>query len=141
MSNKRRLTTGVPQGSLLGPTLFSLYINSLFHTLEPDTAIVYADDVTIISSGKTPAIAAANAEMVLSSVCTWSEQNELILNPTKCFYMYITATRNNQHQDGRDLALGSNGARIILVDELKILAFLFHLTYSELCRLPKIASR
>ena len=109
VSNKRWLTTGVSQGSELGPTLFSMYINSLLNTLEPDTAIAYADDVTIISSGKMPAIAAANPEMVLSSACTWSAQNGLILNPAKCFCMYITATRNNQHQDGRDLALGSNG--------------------------------
>ena len=121
ISKNRRLTTGVSEGSVLGPTLFSMYINSLLNILEPDTAIAYADDVTIISFGKTPAIAAANAEMVFSSVYIWSEQNGLILNPAKCFCMYITATRNNKHQDGRDLALGSNGARIKLVDELKIL--------------------
>ena len=59
--------------------------------------------------------------MVLSSVCIWSAQNGLILNPAKCVCMYITATWNNQHQDDQDLALGSNGARITLVDELKIL--------------------
>ena len=121
ISNKKRLTTGVPQGSAVEPTLFSLHINFLLNTLEPNTTIAYAYDVTIINSGKTPAIAAANAEMVLSSVCTWSAQNGLFLNPAKCFCVYITTTRNNQHQDGRDFALGRNGARITLVNELKIL--------------------
>ena len=43
---------GMPQGSLLGPALFLIYINDLLTKLPENFTIAYADDVTLVASGK-----------------------------------------------------------------------------------------
>ena len=68
LSDKRYLS-GVPQGSILGPTLFKLYISPLLATFEPENVIAYVDDISIISSGTMPMEAKANAESAAAYVC------------------------------------------------------------------------
>ena len=46
-SNLVDITTGVPQGSILGPLLFSIFINDLIHVTEKLKLLMYADDTTI----------------------------------------------------------------------------------------------
>ena len=60
-SDKRHLSSGMLQGSILGPTLFTLYINPLA-IFGPGNIIVYADDISIISSRTMPMEAKASAE-------------------------------------------------------------------------------
>jgi len=46
-STSRKITTGIPQGSILGPLLFLLYINDLKSSVTEDTPILFADDATL----------------------------------------------------------------------------------------------
>ena len=51
LSSPLNLDVGVPQGSILGPLLFSIYINDLSLLLKDTEVDIYADDTTIWSNG------------------------------------------------------------------------------------------
>ena len=50
ISNTLPISTGVPQGSIIGPLLFILYINDLHMGSDQFKAILYADDTTLVST-------------------------------------------------------------------------------------------
>jgi Reverse transcriptase (RNA-dependent DNA polymerase) len=79
------ITRGVVQGSILGPILFSLFINDLLDVVIFSEAHLYADDVQIYANGHpseiTRVIEKLNADA--SSIGHWAQQNGLCLNPQK----------------------------------------------------------
>lgn len=80
-SSLKNISTGVPQGSILGPLLFVLFINDLM-TLSSN-CYLFADDCIVISHGSDSLLAAKNLEASLSSYANWYEENLLILNAEK----------------------------------------------------------
>ena len=54
LSQPLPVTKGVPQGSILGPTLFSLYINNIAQAVESSLIHLYADDAVLYSAGPSP---------------------------------------------------------------------------------------
>ena len=83
MSAPKRIVCGVPQGSILGPLLFLLYINDLPDCLEKSTPCIYADDSQIFSFAKDCVEINANLNHDLNNVSQWLVKNKLQHHSTK----------------------------------------------------------
>lgn len=93
VSNEVPVAFGVPQGSILGPTLFIIYINQLCDLRLPNTMITtYADDTALIFSGRSWEEVHSTAEQSLRVVAKWLKRNVLTLNVTKTKYIPFCIT-------------------------------------------------
>lgn len=77
------ITRGVPQGSILGPTLFILYINDLVDSLPDANCILYADDTTVLTVDKHLSGLINRERDTLLRAEAWFAANDLLLNPEK----------------------------------------------------------
>lgn len=86
-SSQRVISCGVPQGSILGPLLFIVYMNDIFSLLKEGKLIAFADDTVLISEGATWDEVQNLINKNLKVVFNWLCANELSLNITKTVYM------------------------------------------------------
>lgn len=86
-SNSKNITVGVPQGTLLGPLLFILYVNDLLNNLPKGQIVSYADDTAIISTKDSWKDTQDEMNEILSFVNKWLVLNKLSLNINKTVYM------------------------------------------------------
>ena len=89
-SEKHILRYGVPQGSILGPLLFILYINDLPNISSIAKFILYADDANLIIIADSFAEIQKKLELLLEQLHTWVKENGLKLNLKKTKYMIFT---------------------------------------------------
>ena len=88
-SNPTPVSYGVPQGSILGPLLFLLYINDM-HRVTNLNCIHFADDSTFFAKGDCLNQLTSNANSELKKVYTWLCANRLCLNISKSSYTIFT---------------------------------------------------
>ena len=80
----RKIKAGVPQGSILGPLLFNIFLNDIFFFLKDANLGNYADDSILYTYNKTLEIVICNLRQEFSILSNWFYGNYMVLNPGKC---------------------------------------------------------
>ena len=87
------ISSGVPQGSILGPLLFNLYINDIFYFVNKCNIANYADDTTPYSEDTTIDALLNSLETDTDTLVKWFSDNYLQLNAKKC---HLLVTKHNK---------------------------------------------
>ena len=96
-SSRKRITYGVPQGSILGPLLFVIYINDIPEIFKLAKFILYADDANIIVTGNSMAEIHEKISELSNILLKWVDCNGLALNLKKTTYMVFSRQKINQN--------------------------------------------
>lgn len=91
------ITCGIPQGSILGPLLFIIYINDLHRVSKLLYFILFADDTTILYKASNIEQLINNLNAELDHVSEWFQINRLSLNVSKSAYIIFGRTSYNIH--------------------------------------------
>lgn len=90
-SSTKLTNIGVPQGSILGPLLFLLYINDLPNCLSSSSCILYADDTTIFNSDSSITSLTEKLNSDLLQLTRWCSNNMLQINASKTKFVVFTS--------------------------------------------------
>jgi len=95
VSNWAKVRQGIPQGSILGPLLFLLYINDLPKIINKTSApIIFADDTSILFTHSNLIDFNKNISTVFRTLNKWLGANHLSLNFNKTNYVHFTTKKN-----------------------------------------------
>ena len=129
-SHKLNIKSGVPQGSILGPLLFIIYINDIVNSAPLLNFIVFADDTSISFSHKNIETLITQLNSELLKISRWFKSNKLSLNVSKTNYIYFKKT--NVHEE-ININIEIDGLLLIEKQSLKCLGVTIdsHLTWQE----------
>ena len=89
LSAAKSVDVGVPQGSILGPFLFVLYVNDLPSATRLCSVLMYADDTVLCCSGRDAFTIENELSNKIISLGAWLRENRLFLNTVKTESMLI----------------------------------------------------
>ena len=118
ISDSKAIKCGVPQGSILGPLLFLLYVNDLVNVSQILLPILFADDTNIFITDKSLENAIKVMNVELSKIVDWLNTNKLSLNLTKTHFMVF---KSKNHQTASPTKLSINDYIIEEVEQTKFI--------------------
>ena len=92
-SDSAHVAVDVPQGSVLGPLMFLIYINDIQDCLQFTNVTLYADDTALYCSSEAANDLHDKLNHYLASVTNWMRSNKLTLNTSKSKFMLVGSRR------------------------------------------------
>lgn len=125
-SDPEPVCAGVPQGSILGPVLFLLYINDIPAALKSQP-LIYADDCTLMQTIVKPVVRREKNEELqadLDSILSWADVNQMKFAAHKTQVMKVSRRRDRNSEESLGL-LNMGGTTLERVQKLKLLGVEF----------------
>ena len=120
-SNVAEMTCGTPQGSILGPLFFLLYVNDLKIEHNGVKTLLYADDTVLYVSGTNLRDISIKLQSSLNNFILWSSKNKLTLNESKTKLMVFASNRKYKTLPLMHLPIYANQERLRFVTSYKYL--------------------
>ena len=133
-STFQSISTGVPQGSVLGPLLFNIFINDLFFTDLESEICNFADDTTIYACDTSIDAVTIKLKDDLQKLLDWFKNNGMCANPAKFQMMFLGLKSDNS------FILDISGQQVKQSEQVKLLgvqidnSLTFDAHIKELCR-------
>ena len=109
-SERGSVDCGVPQGSVLGPLFFLLYVNDMAKVSEELELVLFADDTNIFAKSEEPGEMVRKVNKGMNELDMWFKCNMLTLNLKKTEYVYFGGPSANR-QTGEELRIGGEAIR------------------------------
>ena len=130
-SNLKKVQYGVPQGSVLGPLLFLIYINDLHKAIKFSKTRHFADDTNLLINNSSLKQIKKDLNYDLRQLCKWLKANKISLN---CRKTELIIFRHPNKQLNYDLKTKIDGKKLIPTDTVKYLGIILD------PHLPKLVS-
>ena len=133
-STTENIVCGVPQGTILGPLLFLMFINDLPLYTDNVFTDLYADDTTIYQISNSQHFIEQDLQMALQKLSVWCKLNGMLLNTKKTKVIFITTSQKRLHLHNSILNLTFNNDSLKNIDNDKVLGIYIdnNLTWSIL---------
>ena len=139
ISDLMSINLGVPQGSVLGPLFFLIFINDLAFLLEEIMCKMFADDTTLYDAHEDLDKLISKFKKSLEKLIDWCKFNKLDLNWSKTFFMFVTNKRVNLPNE---IIIDGNVVRVVKSFKLLGVTIDNGLNFSEHCsNVKKIMNR
>ena len=133
LSKERSLSIGVPQGSILGPLLFLIYIDDMVNVFREGKVIMYADDTTLYVTGTSIRELENKLQHEMNAIGTWISNNRLHLNTGKTKFMIIGSKQKLSTCSNNSIHITYDGVEINECASFKCLGIIIdkHLLWHE----------
>ena len=119
LSGKCQLQIGVPQGAVLGPLLFLIYVNDINRYVHLGSCNLYADDTLIYCTGSNIVELKTNVQKCVTDVHEWYESNKLVINTSKSNVMLLTTRQMLSHMTDTDLNVHIGNHELLQCNNIK----------------------